>query len=334
MTKADLVRIIGVLCKSLDWIEEDTNPMELAIPAKKDSDNGSEDTTKCNTTEQTNEIIICKEEAITNNFKSPALENGFKSDKNMSEVKGNEHFGNTTVALPNDKNLISDDPMDSFHGFRSVEKKSDNRPIELFNYNLSELTEDIDAYSEARVVTEHIEFTTLEYDSILCSFKDKDMSEAEEIANTEEGNINDEKIRGDIQIDLTKSSKVVDNSNHQPLDLPNFTACKETDAIINPKNESFSGQSGEFETKEDCTIKSEERFNIIRKPFSCTNCNKAIWTSSALKIHERTHTNEKPFSCIHCDKKFTQVGNLKTHERIHIGEKPYICSGCDKKFRT
>ena len=72
----------------------------------------------------------------------------------------------------------------------------------------------------------------------------------------------------------------------------------------------------------------------FRKPFSCSECDKAFTSASHLKAHKRIHIDEKPFSCSKCDKKFRDSGNLKKHERVHTGEKPFGCSKCNKAFRN
>ena len=72
--------------------------------------------------------------------------------------------------------------------------------------------------------------------------------------------------------------------------------------------------------------------NTAKKPYQCTQCNKAFIQPSHLTKHIRTHTGEKPYQCTQCNKAFNQLSNLTTHLRTHTGEKPYQCTQCNKAF--
>ena len=65
-------------------------------------------------------------------------------------------------------------------------------------------------------------------------------------------------------------------------------------------------------------------WRLMKKPFSCSKCDKQFTQVGHLQTHERIHTDEKPFGCSKCDKKFTQASHLKTHERVHANEKEEI----------
>ena len=65
-------------------------------------------------------------------------------------------------------------------------------------------------------------------------------------------------------------------------------------------------------------------WRLMKKPFSCSKCDKQFTQVGHLQSHERIHTDEKPFGCSKCDKKFTQASHLKTHERVHANEKEEI----------
>ncbi|XP_056409555.1 zinc finger protein 892-like [Hyla sarda] len=71
---------------------------------------------------------------------------------------------------------------------------------------------------------------------------------------------------------------------------------------------------------------------VVKKPFTCTICNKCFTHNSYLIKHMRTHTGEKPFPCEECGKCFTDNSGLTKHQRIHTGERPYQCAVCGKSF--
>ena len=55
-----------------------------------------------------------------------------------------------------------------------------------------------------------------------------------------------------------------------------------------------------------------------RKVYKCTECDKILNKSSALKLHMNIHLTDRPFACMVCNKGFNQKANLRLHlEKIH-----------------
>ena len=55
-----------------------------------------------------------------------------------------------------------------------------------------------------------------------------------------------------------------------------------------------------------------------RKVYKCTECDKILNKSSALKLHMNIHLMDRPFACMVCNKGFNQKANLRLHlEKIH-----------------
>ncbi|XP_063289962.1 zinc finger protein 91-like [Pelobates fuscus] len=82
------------------------------------------------------------------------------------------------------------------------------------------------------------------------------------------------------------------------------------------------------------TLIKHEQICELKKPFSCSECEKCYTTYQSLVIHERIHRGEKTFTCSHCGKCFSTKAKRNKHERIHTGEKPYSCSVCGKCFTS
>uniref|UniRef100_A0A3B3HQV0 C2H2-type domain-containing protein n=1 Tax=Oryzias latipes TaxID=8090 RepID=A0A3B3HQV0_ORYLA len=73
---------------------------------------------------------------------------------------------------------------------------------------------------------------------------------------------------------------------------------------------------------------TEYQFPLLKKPYTCSTCEKVFQYASTLRSHLRSHLVEKPYACKTCGKN----SNLKVHMRIHTGEKPYSCQTCGRAF--
>lgn len=65
----------------------------------------------------------------------------------------------------------------------------------------------------------------------------------------------------------------------------------------------------------------------------CSICGKQINTKN-IELHMRVHTGERPYRCDLCPSAFAQKTNLDNHMRRHTGQKPYTCEPCQKSFHS
>ena len=82
--------------------------------------------------------------------------------------------------------------------------------------------------------------------------------------------------------------------------------------------------------------KTQEESNgptdVVKKRYTCIDCDKTFTNLGSLKLHVKIHTREKLFTCDQCNKEFTQKGHLTEHMRVHTGVRPYACTVCNKMF--
>lgn len=67
---------------------------------------------------------------------------------------------------------------------------------------------------------------------------------------------------------------------------------------------------------------SDDNFSCgrIKRPFTCTVCDRDFNRKEHLQRHERMHTGSKPFPCRFpgCRKTFSRCDNRDTHQAVHM----------------
>ena len=89
-----------------------------------------------------------------------------------------------------------------------------------------------------------------------------------------------------------------------------------------------------FRDVPECSGMFRNGFYRRRKPYQCTQCNKAFNQLGHLTTHLGTHTGEKPYQCAQCNKVLNKLHYLIRHLRTHTGEKPYRCTQWKKAFNS
>jgi len=78
--------------------------------------------------------------------------------------------------------------------------------------------------------------------------------------------------------------------------------------------------------------RAKEQQDANFKRFLCHICSKTFRQNTGLMFHMRTHTGYKPHVCKYCGRGFTSNSNCINHERTHTGDRPFVCQYCSAAF--
>ncbi|XP_062829055.1 zinc finger protein 25 isoform X2 [Anolis carolinensis] len=118
------------------------------------------------------------------------------------------------------------------------------------------------------------------------------------------------------------------NRKQCPVDTREITIQETVDEIGN----SPVYENGFFEEASSIHSTQNDKYQIVDKPYKCSERGKCFPLKGVLNTHQKPHTREKPYKCTECRKRFFRKGYLKRHERIHAQEKPHKCLECGKGF--
>ena len=340
VTKFDLIKIIHLLCKKLDWVDEDEEPMEEGNH-RETVDNQKIEESKAN---KTNPIIVSnmpQTDGFDCQSKSVKIEGGHQKQSAASDsqqiddiprqeevekINEDKNAGSTAEEnLETETNIKSKVEEISGTGNKCVENKGStegnitdpqNKEDEFpFSCNLCYQKFSKERFLAAHAYMKH-EDTALENEvTFSCSKCDMTFSIREELSTHEM--THSENTQYHCSKCEEKFSRADMLKSHEIIHLTDQLGLGTSDTI--------------FIDNLIKKLKNNERVYTADGSFSCTHCSKTFSSAQTLRIHERIHTGQKLYHCSKCDYNATKLQNLQIHEKIHTGEKLYSCSHCDYK---
>ena len=298
ISKADLTRIIYVLCEKLNWTEEQkdcANNPKTRLNNKEDQIiiQKGQDTTKSQMDSKITDLSMISEQMDT---ERPEMQ-GNKEDKDIPA---------------NFENIVCDDSEENVHSKPSKPILNSTEIIQG-KYSCSLCDQ---KFSKQKFLEAH---SFLRHSGQSCDaglVESKDLKQQERIQNS---------IPFSCSFCEKKFSKSSNLKRHERLHTSDKPfSCSQCDfkctqsgnlkihERIHTGDKPFSCSHCDYKCSDSSTLKKHERIHTGDKPYSCSQCDYKCTTSGALKTHERIHTDEKPFSCLKCDKAFTTAGHLKT----------------------
>ena len=335
VTKVDLIQIIHLLCKKLDWVDEEDERIEE---------------------ERTNDCLENQDEKINPN--SIIINNrsqqtdGCCESRSIKIEEDQRHSGTadyqTKVDISINKNVDINKEMEVSSTAKEIpgpSEESNKCAIEEASNTITKHVENQAAEGNIYVPKDNAK--ELPFSCNICPqrFSTERYLAAHAYMNHE-----------DMENQVSFSCSICNKK---------FTIREElnTHEMSHSENKIFSS-SQELSAHERIhtgeglgNLKTQKITCTQDKPYKCSHCDKAFIEKVNLEIHERVHNDCKDFNnsrrdkklssatklhhrkkentsnvCCYCEKSFNTPSKLKRHERIHTGDKPYQCSHCDKAF--
>ena len=307
VTKADLVRIIHVLCRKLEWIEMD--PVEALT--QKSGDNFF---SSSRISEQTNSDT----EPLGDNciFGSETANNDMEDGSNMcANGEGQENNSEITTeeAITNNGNFDTATNLLNQHSKYVEANMSLDVATEIpceANVETTGMASNLCVLQPSKCLLCNQKFSKEKYlEAHVFMAHENNFTKSSSCSDGDNLDIN-EGIQGvGKQFSCSHCGKNFNYSSHL-----------KRHERIHTGDKPFSCSYCDKKFIEKARMKEHERIHTGDKPFSCSQCEYSCSRPNYLKRHERTHTGDKPFSCSQCDKKFGHLSNLRTHERLHNGD--------------
>ena len=284
VTKNDLMKIIELLLKQLDWIEKDEALRKPTTSLDADTDVPMDSMEKDD----------CLMELLTVMDSENVNEQTMLGNctKNIGAAESNINGAHVDTNHPepefNDSIKTDEDSVQDFDN--PVSGIEENQELNVVTVNANDDAGSVEDYSNIRDFIE-----TFVFEESICKLPEKD---------------------------LTEDKALAISCNECEKKFSNPSALKIHERTHNGEKP-FSCSQCDYKCSQKGNLKSHEMTHTGDKPFSCSQCDKSFREASKLKIHARIHTDDKPFSCSQCDYKCSDPRNLNRHKRNHyIGDKP------------